>query len=198
MRNHRALPKIEMSCERCSVTFAIHGSQAKAYEARKGAARRFCSAACYHAQQRIPTPTHECEHCHKVVARRRMAHGSFDYTTKFCSKGCADAAQTYPDGVIDKNGYRLRRVGERYVPEHRLVMEKMIGRPLLAQETVHHLNGVRLDNAPENLELWNKQHPSGQRVQDKISFSLSFLKQYGIDICPFTPSQAVSGIAALI
>lgn len=59
--------------------------------------------------------------------------------------------------VADHPGVRRRagRAGSQgYIAEHRLVMERKIGRYLEPQEVVHHLNGKNDDNRPENLELF--------------------------------------------
>jgi hypothetical protein len=45
-------------------------------------------------------------------------------------------------------------------------MEGKIGRFLMSHERVHHMNGVRNDNRPENLELWKIKDPAGVRAID--------------------------------
>lgn len=67
---------------------------------------------------------------------------------------------SWKGGRINRNGYiyiyqpdHPYAIKQNYVPEHRLVMEKKIGRYLYPWEVVHHINGIKNDNRDENLKL---------------------------------------------
>lgn len=82
------------------------------------------------------------------------------------------------EGHINHRGYHLVTKNGRTRGKHRVVMEERLGRPLLDHERVHHLNGLKGDNADRNLELWSVAHPTGQRVEDHVEFALSVLQNY--------------------
>ena len=96
-------------------------------------------------------------------------------------------ARVRSDGGHLSHGYWRVRVppedrhltlGRAHELEHRYVMAKHLGRPLAADEAVHHVDGDRLNNALENLELWSTAQPAGQRVQDKVAHALVVLRRY--------------------
>lgn len=115
----------------------------------------------------------------------------------FCSRACyqvtAKAQGGRPPSLtvgerrIVTDGYVRVYVGrdhpiadrKGWCSEHRVVMAEMIGRPLMAHENVHHKNGVRSDNRPQNLELWARMQPQGQRVVDLVGFAREVLALYG-------------------
>jgi hypothetical protein len=79
----------------------------------------------------------------------------------------------------DEIGWAMRYDSTNYVPEHRLVMARYLGRPLTRDEVVHHVNGLRYDNRLANLELWRTGHPMGQNVEDQVAWAREILERYG-------------------
>jgi hypothetical protein len=66
----------------------------------------------------------------------------------------------------------------KQILQHIYVMEQILGRDLWPDESVHHKNGIRDDNRPENLELWNierhgQNQRCGQRAEDIVEYWVS-------------------------
>lgn len=88
--------------------------------------------------------------------------------TSICSKECLqihlrkeDGVKKFRRGNLIKGKYNSVMVKNEthpfakkgYVHEHRLVMEKLLGRYLTTTEVVHHINMVPIDNDEKNLYL---------------------------------------------
>lgn len=119
----------------------------------------------------------ECPNCGDFMRRQSTR-------CRKCNSG--SGATNWKGGrYIDEKGYvhiylpEHPRSGKKgYMREHQIVMEKTLGRFLLPGENVHHLNGIRSDNEPDNLQLWETSQPSGQRVIDKLSYHRKMVKMY--------------------
>lgn len=146
---------IEKTCPQCASVFKV-----KAYLATK---RRCCSRACDNAWRGV---NRKCTECGKEIHR---SNSQLPKKTKliFCADACRKAYY-FRVKKPSMAGYRYIAVRGQSVLEHRVVMERILGRQLQSHENVHHKNGDRADNRPENLELWITRQPAGQRASEYV------------------------------
>jgi hypothetical protein len=183
---------ISLSCGQCEKEFTIGHAIA---HTNGVLTRKYCSLKCQHLSLKKPAPTFNCLECGSATEYKKTAYGAYSKNKKYCSFECR--SKTYKGWCLDKNGYRILKVDGRHIPEHRLVLEKKLGRKLFPEETVHHINGVRNDNRPENLELWSSRHGKGQRVADKIAYAKEILNTYNISHNIVSLSDVMCGLMSM-
>lgn len=154
------------SCEQCGISILPNRRLSKS----KRDKQRFCSHRCAN-DFRTPRIERSCQRCGQQCERRTGESAKHFAAKKFCSRRCANRAR----GITTR--YRKITVNGRSVLEHRYVMEQQLGRTLHSWETVHHKNGRRLENVPDNLELWAKGQPAGQRVADLVRFVVTHYRE---------------------
>ena len=109
-----------------------------------------------------------------------------------------DKSGRWKGGIKKSRGYVYIKIAEddpmfvmvhgedrkrKVIAEHRLVVARVLGRPLTNEEVVHHINGIKDDNRPENLRVMHyQQHHSGLVAQElreeliKLQARVTFLE----------------------
>ena len=175
--------EITKACLQCGCRFIAKLHTGKQWPIHTRA--RYCSRECFGRARRVERIGRTCLQCGTEF---RLTPGNIVASKgggKFCSWKCKLSWQQREDRPwgIDPKGYLQRRENGVLLKQHRVVMEGILGRKLRPKENVHHRNGKRDDNRPENLELWiQSTQPSGQRIQDKLIDAARFIAQYSSDM----------------
>lgn len=163
-------PRVDGSGLYCSKSCAVKVTASKR-PPRTTVELRPCAQCGMVMELRLAKHKREKRHCSAICARKTLADfltqrgplrginsPSWKGGRRVTNKGYVRIYQPDHPGA-DKDGYVL---------EHRLVKEAVLGRYLAKTEEIHHINGVRDDNRPENLELWFRRghQPKGIRLGD--------------------------------
>lgn len=156
----------------------------KVFYRRRYSKQRFCSVACHNAGQTKPKVERNCATCGKRFELYRCQVAPKGRNTgRFCSRECMGIGSTKRYAGFDHNGrpaivdfWGYVRVWEPNHPnamhgrvrEHRLVVEKALGRYLTTDEQVDHINRIKTDNRLENLQVLSASDHSIKTNGDRL------------------------------
>lgn len=129
--------------------------------------QRFCTSACYDEwRKRKAMRPCAVDGCDRPRSSRGWCHKHY---YRWRSSGDPLRLRKAPNGSghIDQYGYRIINIDGKFQREHRLVMERTLGRKLRRDEDVHHLDGDKLNNDPENLQVI--AHDEHARMHNKLA-----------------------------
>ncbi len=128
--------------------------------------RKFCCLKCYHSYRKIypykiKFSNKICPYCKKEFNRYGKEKANDFKKRKFCSRSCYLKFNTGDHHWLWNGG--IRKVNIHYLQDtktlqfiHRKIMEDYLGRKLLKEEIVHHINGKPYDNNIKNLKIMSR------------------------------------------